>query len=47
MGIFDLRLEWVKEMRDAKVVKAVKIDTTENVADISKFDEVPISMCYR
>jgi len=33
-GIFDLRCAWVKELGDTGVVKAIKIDTKVNVADI-------------
>lgn len=33
-GIFDLREEWVVELRDMAVIKAVKISTLVNVADI-------------
>ena len=31
-GIFDLREQWVKELRDKRRVKAVKIATDKNVA---------------
>jgi len=33
-GIFDLREQWVKELRDKRRVKAVKISTDKNVADM-------------
>ena len=32
--IFDLREQWVKELRDKRRVKAVKISTDKNVADM-------------
>ena len=33
-GIFDLREQWAKELRDKRGVKAVKISTDKNVADM-------------
>ena len=33
-GIFDLRLEWVCELRDKSLVRAVKVETENNLADI-------------
>ena len=33
-GVFDLREQWVKELRDKRRVKAVKISTDKNVADM-------------
>ena len=32
-GIFDLRSKWIKEMQDTGRFKAVKVDTTKNLAD--------------
>ena len=33
-GIFDLRLEWCRELRDRSQVKAVKVGTKENISDL-------------
>ena len=33
-GIFDLRLEWCRELRDKRQVKAVKVGTQENISDL-------------
>ena len=33
-GVFDLRWNWIKELRDNKRVQAVPIDTTKNIADL-------------
>lgn len=33
-GMIDLRWQWVKELQDAKLIKAVKVDTLVNVADL-------------
>ena len=33
-GIFDLREQWVKELRDKRIAAAVKIATDKNVADM-------------
>ena len=33
-GVFDLRWEWVRELRDMSRFEAKKVDTSENVADI-------------
>ena len=33
-GVFDLRQKWVQELQDKKQVKAVKVDTKLNLADI-------------
>ena len=33
-GIFDLREKWVQELKDKKLVKAVKVATDYNVSDI-------------
>ena len=33
-GMIDLRWNWVKELQDANLVKAVKVDTLYNVADL-------------
>lgn len=33
-GIFDMREEWVNELRDRKKVKAVKVSTDKNIADM-------------
>jgi hypothetical protein len=33
-GMIDLRWQWVKELQDAKLVKAVKVNTLLNVADL-------------
>ena len=32
-GIFDMRQSWVMELRDKQKVKAMKVETTKNVAD--------------
>ena len=32
-GIFDMREEWVNELRDRKKVTAVKVSTDKNIAD--------------
>ena len=33
-GMIDLRWNWVKELQDANEVKAVKVNTKDNVADL-------------
>ena len=33
-GFFDLRGEWVRELRNSKRVAAVKVDTEKNIADM-------------
>ena len=33
-GIYDLRLEWVRELKYKSVVTAIKVDTLDNIADI-------------
>ena len=33
-GIFDLRWSWVRELQDSAQIKAVKVLTTNNLADI-------------
>jgi hypothetical protein len=33
-GVYDLRWEWVRELQDGGSVRAVKVKTEENVADI-------------
>ena len=33
-GVFDLRLNWVKELQNKDRIKAIKVDTKYNVADI-------------
>ena len=33
-GCFDLRAAWVKELQDSGIVRAVKIDTQYNIADL-------------
>ena len=33
-GIFDMREEWVNELRDKKKVTAVKVSTDKNIADM-------------
>ena len=33
-GIFDVRDKWVKDLKNMDVLKAVKVDTTLNLADI-------------
>jgi hypothetical protein len=33
-GIFDMRQKWVLEMRDKKLIKADKVETAKNVADL-------------
>ena len=33
-GVFNLRLNWVKELQDKRRIRAVKVDTKYNVADI-------------
>ena len=33
-GVFNLRLNWVKELQDKRRIRAVKVDTKCNVADI-------------
>ena len=33
-GVFDLREKWVGELKDTKVMEAVKIHTDSNVADL-------------
>ena len=32
-GIFDLRSQWIKELQNKGKFKAVKVDTTKNLAD--------------
>jgi len=32
--VYNLRWEWVRELRDSQIVEAVKIDTDKNVADL-------------
>ena len=32
--IFDLRDEWVRELRNSKKVSAMKVDTMKNIADM-------------
>ena len=34
MCIYNLRWSWVKELRDGEKVRAVKVDTAKNVADM-------------
>ena len=31
-GVFDLREEWVRELRNSKKVSAMKVDTVKNIA---------------
>ena len=33
-GVYNLRWDWVRELRDASKIKAVKVDTDKNVADL-------------
>ena len=33
-GVFDLREKWVSELKDTRVMEAVKIHTDSNVADL-------------
>ena len=33
-GVFDLRDEWVRELRNSKKVSAMKVDTAKNIADM-------------
>ena len=33
-GIFDMAEQWVKELKDIKVVDAIKVETTKNLADM-------------
>ena len=33
-GVFDLRDEWVRELRNSKKVSALKVDTVKNIADM-------------
>jgi len=33
-GVFDLRKDWVKELQDRKQIRAVKVNTKNNLADI-------------
>ena len=33
-GIFDLRWSWVRELQDSKQIRAVKVLTNNNLADI-------------
>ena len=33
-GVFDMAEKWVLELKDTKVVDAVKVDTTKNLADM-------------
>ena len=33
-GVFDLRNEWVRELRNSKKVSALKVDTAKNIADM-------------
>ena len=33
-GIFDMADKWVQELKNVKVVDAVKVDTTKNLADM-------------
>ena len=33
-GVYNLRWNWVRELRDKKKIKAVKVDTDKNVADL-------------
>ena len=33
-GVFDLRWQWVKDLQDDSEIRAVKVDTKNNLADI-------------
>ena len=33
-GVFDLREEWVRELRNSKKVSAMEVDTVKNIADM-------------
>ena len=33
-GIFDVRDKWVKDLKDVDVLKAIKVDTKLNLADV-------------
>ena len=33
-GMIDLRWNWVKELQDSNEIRAIKVDTKENVADL-------------
>ena len=33
-GMIDLRWNWVQELQDTRQVKAIKVDTVDNTADI-------------
>ena len=33
-GIFNIRQHWVQDLQDMAVTKAVKVDTTKNIADV-------------
>ena len=33
-GIFDMAEKWVQELKDVKVVDAIKVDTSKNLADM-------------
>ena len=33
-GVFDLRNDWVKELQDKNQIRAVKVNTKNNLADI-------------
>ena len=33
-GVFDMADKWVSELKDTKVVDAIKVDTTKNIADM-------------
>ena len=33
-GMINLRWHWVKELQDSKVIKAIKVHTSENISDL-------------
>ena len=39
-GAYDLRRAWVKELQDSSCIKAVKVDTLDNIADV-------LTKCHR
>ena len=43
-GVFDMRLGWLKELHDKKMFKAVKVDTTKNLADSLTKPLTPVVM---
>ena len=34
LGMIDIRWQWVQELQDINKIKAIKVDTTKNIADL-------------